>query len=157
MTLEISPQMAKTFNPTGKPRVANPFPCTLSFQTVFCFLCVSVCARARARECVREHQSLPIWFTVRTKRGPLEEGMANDPRILAATTAWIVSIGQKILHWKMSPPGWRVRNMLLGKSGGQLLIAPEIMKWLGQSRNDTQLWMCLVMKVKSNVIKNSIA
>ena len=47
--------------------------------------------------------------------------------------------------------------MLLGKSGGQLLIAPEIMKWLGQSRNDTQLWMCLVMKVKSNVIKNSIA
>ena len=29
---------------------------------------------------------MPIWFTVRTKCGPLEEGMANDPRILAART-----------------------------------------------------------------------
>jgi len=47
--------------------------------------------------------------------------------------------------------------MLLGKSGGQLLITPEIRKWLGQSRNDTQLWMCLVMKVKFDVVKNSIA
>ena len=47
--------------------------------------------------------------------------------------------------------------MLLGKSGGQLLIAPEIMKWLGQSRNDTQLWMCMVMKVKFGVVNNSIA
>ena len=31
------------------------------------------------------------------------------------------------------------------------------MKRLGQSRNDTQLWMCLVVKVKSNAIKNNIA
>ena len=35
----------------------------------------------------------------------------------------------------MSPPGWKVSNMLLGKSGGQLLIALERKKWLGQSRN----------------------
>ena len=27
------------------------------------------------------------------------------------------------------------------------LIAPERMKQLGQSRNDTQLWMCLVVKL----------
>ena len=27
------------------------------------------------------------------------------------------------------------------------------MKRLGQSRNDTQLWMCLVVKVKSNAVK----
>ena len=27
----------------------------------------------------------------------------------------------------------------LGKSGGQLLIAPERKKWLGQNRNDAQL------------------
>ena len=32
-------------------------------------------------------------------------------------------------------------NMLLGKSGRQLLIAPERMKWLDKSRNDDQLWM----------------
>ena len=28
------------------------------------------------------------------------------------------------------------------------------MKWLGQSGNDTQLWMCLVMKVISNAVKS---
>ena len=46
--------------------------------------------------------------------------------------------------------------MQLGNRGGQLLIAPERMKWLRQSKNDVQLWMCLVMKVKSNAVKNSI-
>ena len=46
--------------------------------------------------------------------------------------------------------------MLLGKSGGQLLIAPERMKQLGQSRNDTPLWMCLGVKVKSDAVKNNI-
>ena len=41
--------------------------------------------------------------------------------------------------------------MLVGKSRGQLLIALERMKWLGQSRNNAQLWMCLVVKVESDV------
>ena len=55
----------------------------------------------------------------------------------------------------MNPPGWKVSNMLLGKSGGQLLIAPERMD---QSTNDAQLWMYLVvMKVKFDAIKNNIA
>ena len=43
--------------------------------------------------------------------------------------------------------------MLLGKSGGQLLIVPERMKQLGQCGNDVQLWMCLGVKVKSDAIK----
>ena len=30
------------------------------------------------------------------------------------------------------------------------------MKWLGQSGNGAQLWMCLMMKVKSYAVKNSI-
>ena len=47
----------------------------------------------------------------------------------------------------MSPAGQKVSNMLLGKSGGQLLIASERMKQLGQSRNDAQLRIFLVMKV----------
>ena len=38
----------------------------------------------------------------------------------------------------------------------QMVITPERMKQLGQSRNDTHLWMCLVVKVKSDAIKNSI-
>ena len=44
---------------------------------------------------------------------------------------------------------------LLGKSGRQLLVAPERMKWLGQSGNDAQLWMYLVVKLKSNAVKNN--
>ena len=39
-------------------------------------------------------------------------------------------------RWPCPPPGWKVSNMLLGKIGGQLLIAPERMKQLGQSMND---------------------
>ena len=46
--------------------------------------------------------------------------------------------------------------MLPGKSG-ELLIAPERMKLLGQSGNNTQLWIFLMMKVKSDAAKNSIA
>ena len=57
-------------------------------------------------------------------------------------------------HWKMSPSGQQVSNMLPGMRGE---IAPEGMKRLGQSGNNTQLWMCLVMKVKSDAIKNNIA
>ena len=44
-----------------------------------------------------------------------------------------------------------------GKQRRQLLIAPIRMKQLGQSRNNTQLWMCLMVKVKSNAVKNNIA
>ena len=47
-------------------------------------------------------------------------------------------------------------NILLGKSGRQLLIAPERMKEQSKSRNHVQLWMCLVMKVKSDAVKNTI-
>ena len=57
----------------------------------------------------------------------------------------------------MSPLGWKVSNMLLQKSRGQLLIAPDRMKQLEQSGNDTQVWMCLVMKVNSNAMKKNIA
>lgn len=41
--------------------------------------------------------------------------------------------------------------MILGKSEE---IAPEGMKRLSEKRNDTQLWMCLVVKVKSDALKN---
>ena len=57
----------------------------------------------------------------------------------------------------MSPPGQKVSNTLLGKRGGELLVDPERMMWPDQSRNDAQLWMCLVMKAKSDAAKNSIA
>ena len=44
--------------------------------------------------------------------------------------------------------------MLLRKSGE---IAPERMKRQSQSRNDAQLQMCLVVKIKSDAVKNNIA
>ena len=57
----------------------------------------------------------------------------------------------------MSPAGQKVPSTLLGKSGGQLLTAPERMKQLGQSGNNAQVWMYLVMKVKSDIVKNNTA
>ena len=36
-------------------------------------------------------------------------------------------------------------------------IAPEGMKRLSQSGKDAQLWMCLVVKVKSGAVKNNVA
>ena len=64
--------------------------------------------------------------------------------------------GQKVLTPEDEPPGQKVSNMLLGKSGGQLLIAPERMKRLSQSENNIQLWMRLVTDVKSDAVKNNI-
>ena len=62
-----------------------------------------------------------------------------------------------ISHWKISPPGWKVLNILQGKNTGQLPIALERIKWLGQSENNPQLWMCLVVKIKSNAVKTNNA
>ena len=61
-------------------------------------------------------------------------------------------------HHNHPPPpatGQKASNMLLEKSGGQLLIAPARITWLGQSKNNAQSWMCLVVKVKSDVVKNN--
>ena len=44
--------------------------------------------------------------------------------------------------------------MLLEKSTE---IDPEKMKRLSQSENDAQLWMCLVVKVTVNAVKNNTA
>ena len=54
-------------------------------------------------------------------------------------------------------PSSQESDTLLGKRAGQLLIAPERMKCLGQIRNDAQLWMFLMVKVKSYAVKNNIA
>ena len=44
-----------------------------------------------------------------------------------------------------------------GEELEQLQIAPGRTKQWSQSRNDAQLWMCLVVKVKSDAVKNNIA
>ena len=67
--------------------------------------------------------------------------------------------GHDTRRWAPLPAssGQKVSNMLLGKSSGQLPIAPERMKWLTQSRSNAQLWMCLVVKVRSDAAKQNIA
>ena len=60
-------------------------------------------------------------------------------------------------HQKISPAGQKVFNMLLVKSRGPILIPPVRMKRLGQSGKDTQLLMCLVIKVNSDAVKKNIA
>ena len=55
------------------------------------------------------------------------------------------------------PPSQKVYNMLLGKSRGQLLTAPEKMKQVDQRGINAQFWMGLVVKVKSHTIKNNSA
>ena len=47
--------------------------------------------------------------------------------------------------------------MLLGKRRGKLLIDPKRMKQLGQSGNNAQLWVCLVVKRKPEAVKNNTA
>ena len=64
---------------------------------------------------------------------------------------------QKDITLEDEPPRSEVSNMLLGKSRGQLLTAPERMQWLGLSRNSTQLWPYLVVKVNSDAVKNNVA
>ena len=59
---------------------------------------------------------------------------------------------QKDMTPKMSPQV-SMSNMLLGNSGE---IAPERMTRLSQRRNDAQLCLCLVVKVKSDAVKSSM-
>ena len=64
---------------------------------------------------------------------------------------------QKNMLSEDDPPRSEGPNKLVGKSEGQLLIALERMMWLGQSGSSAQLWICLVVKIKSNAVKNNIA
>ena len=84
---------------------------------------------------------------------PLEKGMANHFIILALRTPWTVWKG-KDMRLKMNSLGLEVPNMLLEKS--REIITPERMKKWSQSENNTQLWMWLVMEVKSDADKNNI-
>ena len=72
---------------------------------------------------------------------PLEKGMANHSSILALRTLWIAEKANTYDTGKWAPRVSRcpIFPMLLGKSRE---VAPERMKRLGQSGNDTQLWMC---------------
>ena len=63
---------------------------------------------------------------------------------------------QKDMTQEHEHPAQKVSSVLMEKKGGQLLIAPERMKWLGQSRNDAHLWLCLVVRAKPGVVKSTV-
>ena len=76
-----------------------------------------------------------VWFTGGGKGNPFQYFYPKNP---------MTSMKMQKDMRKVSPPGWKVSNMLLGKSRGQLLITSGNMKRLGQTENGAQLWMCLV-------------
>ena len=107
-------------------------------------LCAKLC-RATQGRWVTVESSDKTWSTGGGDGKPLQYTCHEDP-----------------MNWmkrqrEMNPPGQKISNMPLGKSRGRLLTAPERMRRLGQSGKNAQLWMCLVMKVKSHTIKNSTA
>ena len=72
-----------------------------------------------------------MWSTGGGNGNPLQYSCLENP-----VDSWK---GKMIWQEKMSTPGQKMSSMLLGKSKGQLLIVTEIMKWLDQSGNDTQV------------------
>ena len=60
---------------------------------------------------------------------------------------------QKDITLKAEPPRSVAGQYTIGEDGK---IAPERMKRLSPSGNDTQLWMYLVVKAKFIAIKNNI-
>ena len=60
---------------------------------------------------------------------------------------------QKDITLKAEPPRSVAGPYTIGEDGK---IAPERMKRLSPSGNDTQLWLYLVVKAKFNAIKNNI-
>ena len=74
--------------------------------------------------------------------------------IFALRTPWTVWKGKKIGQWKMNSPNAQYATGDQWKPGE---IIPETMKRQSQSKNNTQLWMWLVMEVKFDAVKNNIA
>ena len=88
------------------------------------------------------------------KRGPLEKGMANHSSILASRTPWTVWKGKKTWHQKMSPPRWVDVQYATGEEWRNSYRKNEE---AGQKQKQCQLWMCLVVTVKSNAVKSNTA
>ena len=116
-------------------------PDTTTAEHCFCFSPIPSRVTALSWQRVL-HNSVRLWailcratqdgqVTVKSsgKTWSTGEEMATHSNILAWRTLRVIWKSQKIWHWKRSPSGYRMSNMLLGKSRGQLLTALEEMKW----------------------------
>ena len=63
---------------------------------------------------------------------------------------------QKDITPEYEPHGSESFQYAIGEKQRATTIVPEIMKSLSQSGNNAQLWICLVIKVKSNTVKKNI-
>ena len=62
---------------------------------------------------------------------------------------------QKGMTLEGEPPRSEGLQYATGKELSPITKSSLKMKQLGQSRNDTQLWMCLVVNEKSNTVKSN--
>ena len=65
--------------------------------------------------------------------------------------------GQKDMTPKNESPRSKGVQYATGEEWKRTTNSPERMKRWGQSGNDAQFWMCLVMKIKSDAAKKGIA
>ena len=102
----------------------------------------------------QENQALPFVGPIMHKILCQPIDRDNDRAALKTILKCISLIKEDKCSMCVFPEGYTSKD---GKSRGQLLTAPERKKRLGQTRNNAQLWMCLVVKVKSNAVRNNIA
>ena len=87
-------------------------------------------------------------WRILTKCSTLEKEMAIYSSILAWKTPQTIWKRQKDMTLEDEPFRLKVSNILLRKSGGQLIITTVQKKQFGQSRNKAKFWMRLVVKVQ---------
>ena len=109
-----------------------------------------------------------IYFTCRngispkgvlTKHGPLEGNGNLTQVILHGEPHGQYEKAKKIWHWKIiNPPPPRSVGVYYtaGEEWRVITNSSSKNKWLGQSRNDCQLWTCLAVKVKSDAVNHNI-
>ena len=89
------------------------------------------------------------WWRVLTECGPLENGMAKP----------LQDCLENPMNSMKRQKYMTLKDELLRSVGAQKggETATEGMRKLSQSGNNAQLWICLVLKVKSDAIKNNSA
>ena len=92
---------------------------------------------------VTGERSVKTWFTEVGKGKLLQHSCLETPMKSMKR--------QKNMTLKDEP------QRLVGVQYAPREIAPEGMKRLSQSGNDAQLWMCVVVKMKPDAVKNKIA
>ena len=113
--------------------------------------------RAQTKPCVhqdpgeRRNDPTRDWRRLACECPGVSGGSVGRPWLLQSRGHWAQQCRHRTF-WRRSPlsPGQWVPSMLLEKSGE---ITPERMKRWSQSKNNTQLWMWLVMEVKSNAVE----